>query len=84
MTFYVKFRDRDTSLALWSRVLYREGVWYLRSIMAALNFNIGVLGHVDSGKTALGEALVAVSEMLQCYNGFSSKGIKYSGINSCF
>ena len=29
--------------------------------MATLNFNIGVLGHVDSGKTSLAKALSSVA-----------------------
>jgi selenocysteine-specific elongation factor len=29
--------------------------------MATLNFNIGVLGHVDSGKTSLAKALSTVA-----------------------
>ena len=31
--------------------------------MATLNFNVGVLGHVDSGKTSLAKALSTVASI---------------------
>lgn len=52
MSFFIQF---------YKFIIFETVLVFLPLKMATLNFNIGVLGHVDSGKTSLAKALSTVA-----------------------
>ncbi len=50
----------------------------IRSIFSKMNLNIGILGHVDAGKTTLGARLKTTATL----SNNNSKGVERDGVNS--